>query len=77
MKRKPDSGRERWTPGAKTTGCSAWDRSQGSRAMDLGCAAHHLREKQNLIPANVARRANISSAMLTGIMCATIERVGT
>ena len=72
-RRKPDSGAGRWVqPGV--------ERPQ-TPAVDLGRTARRLRESQNLTLADVARRANISSAMLsrleTGRVSPSLETIVT
>ena len=62
---------------AKATG-PVVERTQ-SPAVDLGRTARRLRESQNLTLADVARRADISSAMLsrleTGRVCPSLETI--
>src|SRR5260370_1103865 len=65
------------TPGGKPP-ASTLERTQ-SPAVDLGRTARRLRESQNLTLADVARRAEISSAMLsrleTGRVSPSLETI--
>src|ERR1700690_1765807 len=77
MTRKPPRTNPRRTPGFKPKAPAA-DRSD-SPALDLGRTARRLRESQNLTLADVARRADISSAMLsrleTGRVSPSLETI--
>jgi transcriptional regulator with XRE-family HTH domain len=83
IKRKPDAAARRAArvgPAARPPGVApaAVDRSE-SPAIDLGRTARRLRESQNLTLADVAGRANISSAMLsrleTGRVSPSLETI--
>src|SRR3977135_1175707 len=80
MKREPGAGArparhtERATPSVRKSAERA-----ASPAIDLGRTARRLRESQNLTLADVAGRANISSAMLsrleTGRVSPSLETI--
>ena len=77
MRRKPPPGGRKLDSAGKSAG-PAVERTQ-SPAVDLGRTARRLRESQNLTLADVARRADISSAMLsrleTGRVSPSLETI--
>jgi transcriptional regulator with XRE-family HTH domain len=77
MRRKPPPGGRKLDSAGKAAG-PAVERAQ-SPAVNLGRTARRLRESQNLTLADVARRADISSAMLsrleTGRVSPSLETI--
>lgn len=79
VSRKPSSGASRRAAGHMTKTAVPGPERAENPAVDLGRTARRLRESQNLTLADVARRANISSAMLsrleTGRVSPSLETI--
>ena len=79
MSRKSDSAARRDAPKRNVKAASRSVGRAESPAVDLGRTARRLRESQDLTLADVARRANISSAMLsrleTGRVSPSLETI--
>jgi len=79
MTRKSPRAIPRRTPGPKAKPSALGAERADSPAIDLGRTARRLRESQNLTLADVAKRADISSAMLsrleTGRVSPSLETI--